>query len=449
MEQELGMSLPGELPYSLEAEQSVLGALLIDADCIALTMQYLKPESFYRQQHRRIFSVILRMFVAAESIDFVTVLEKVCREEVFPTDQDAKIYLTQLVQVVPTTANVESYARIVQDKYALRSLITAFEQVVSASREGAADAATLMDMAEQGIFSIRQGKEASGFSRIDEVLLATFDRLQRLGGEDRGDYLGIPTGFTLLDYMTTGLNRSDLLVLAARPGMGKTAFALNVAIGVAKQKKKVAIFSLEMSKEQLAERLLSGEAFIPSERMRRGTLGSEDWVNLAVASQVLSTLPIYLDDAAGVTIGEMKAKLRRLRDVSLVVIDYLQLMSGGGRRSENRVQEVSEMTRGLKIMAKELNVPVIVLSQLSRGPESRADKRPMLSDLRESGSIEQDADLVLFLYRDAYYNPETEFPGIAECIVAKNRHGETGVVKLGWDGQYTKFRNAEMERDER
>jgi replicative DNA helicase len=252
----------------------------------------------------------------------------------------------------------------------------------------------------------------------------------------------------MLDKVMTGLNKSDLIVLAARPGMGKTAFALNMAVNVAKQGKKVAIFSLEMSKEQLVERLLSSEAFIPSDRMRKGMLAPDDWVNLAVVSQTISKMPIYLDDTAGITISEMKGKLRRLRDVSFVIIDYLQLMQSGANHSDNRVQEVSAMTRALKIMAKEFSIPVLVLSQLSRGPESRQDKRPMLSDLRESGSIEQDADLVLFLYRDSYYNEQSENPGIAECIVAKNRHGETSNVKLGWDGQYTKFRNVELARDE-
>ncbi len=440
--------LPRDLPYNLEAEQSVLGAILLDADCVTAVMQYLKPESFYRQQHREIFSIILRKFIASEPIDFITVLDEVCREGIFPTDQDAKIYLTQLAQIVPTTVNAEHYARIIMEKYYLRSLVTTFEKVVSASREQSADSAALMDMAEQSIFDIRQGRDSSGLVPVSDVLVSTFDRLQRLGGEDRAEYLGIPTGYHMLDKVMTGLNKSDLLVLAARPGMGKTAFALNLAVNVAKQGKKVAIFSLEMSNEQLVERLLSSEAFIPSDRMRRGMLNSDDWVNLAVASQAIAKMPIYLDDTAGITIGEMKGKLRRLRDVSFVVIDYLQLMQNGAKRSDNRVQEVSEMTRALKIMAKEFSIPVLVLSQLSRGPESRQDKRPMLSDLRESGSIEQDADLVLFLYRDSYYNDQSENPGIAECVVAKNRHGETANVKLGWDGQYTRFRNVELARDE-
>ncbi len=437
-----------ELPYNLEAEQSVLGAMLINAECIPLAISHLKPESFYREQHRQLFSLIMRMFLAAQPVDVVTVLDGVCRENVFLSDRDAKVYLSQLVQIVPTTGNVEAYIRIVQEKYCLRSLITTFEQVVEASREGGHNADELMELAEQGIYDIRQGRDAGGFSRLDEVLPATFDRLQRLGGADRSDYLGTPTGYTRLDSILTGLGRSDLIILAARPGMGKTAFALNIALNVAKAGRKVAVFSLEMSKEQLAERLLSSEALIPSDRMRRGTLTSEDWVHLAVVTQELAKLPIYLDDTAAAGVGEMKAKLRRLRDVSFVVIDYLQLMNGSGsRRSDNRVQEVSEMTRALKIMAKELNIPVMVLSQLSRGPEGRQDKRPMLSDLRESGSIEQDADQVMFLYREFYYKPETDQPGLAECIVAKNRHGETGTIALGWDGRYTKFRNMELTHD--
>jgi len=440
--------LPRDLPYSLEAEQSVLGAILLDSDCVASITQYLKPESFYRQQHREIFSIILRRFIVSEPIDFITILDEVCKAGIFPTDQDAKIYLTQLAEIVPTTVNVESYARIVMEKYYLRSLVTAFERVVTASREQSASPVSLMDMAEQSIFEIRQGRDSSGLVPVGDVLARTFDRLQRLGGEDREEYLGIPTGYGDLDNITTGLNRSDLLVLAARPGMGKTAFALNIAVNVARKGKKVAIFSLEMSSEQIVERLLSSEAFIPSDRMRRGRLTPDDWTNIAVASQSLSKLPIYLDDTAGITIGEMKGKLRRLRDVSLVVIDYLQLMQNSAKPSPNRVQEVSEMTRALKIMAKEFAVPVLVLSQLSRQPETRGDRHPMLSDLRESGSIEQDADLVWFLYRDSYYNKQSETPGVAECIVAKNRHGETGTVRLGWDGQFTKFRNLERGYDE-
>lgn len=437
-----------ELPFNLEAEQSVLGSLLIDSAYLPVVMSHLKPDSFYRPQHQKIFSIIMQKFIGSEVIDFITILEAVNREQVFETEQDAKIYLSSLVQIVPTASNVEAYAKIVKEKSYLRKLIASFEQIVSASREASVDATSLMDMAEQSIFDIRQGKDTAGLTRIDEIILATYDRLQRMSGEDRKDYLGIPTGFVGLDNLTTGLNRSDLLFIAARPGMGKTSFALNIATNVAKEGKTVAVFSLEMSKEQLVGRVLSSEAFVPSERFKTGMLTNDDWMRLAVSTQVLSKSPIYIDDTPGISIGEIKAKLRRLKDVSLVIIDYLQLMSSGARRSENRVQEVSEITRSLKIMAKEFNIPVIVLSQLSRGPESRSDKRPMLSDLRESGSIEQDADLVLFLYRDAYYDRDSQEQNIAECIIAKNRHGETDTVKLGWDGQFTKFMNVELSRRE-
>ncbi|WP_054330744.1 replicative DNA helicase [Merdimmobilis hominis] len=437
-----------QLPYSLEAEQSVLGAILIDPACITRVMEYIKPESFYRPQHQELFSALTRMFVSSQTIDFITVLEMAKREGIFDTDEDAKIYLTQLAQIVPSTANVESYAKIVQEKSYIRSLILASQKVIDLSRDGSTDARTLLDMAEQSIFDIRQGRDASGLTRIDEIILQTYDRLQKLSGEDKEQYMGLPTGFAALDSIITGLNRTDLILVAARPGMGKTAFGLNIAANVAtKTGKQVAVFSLEMGKEQLVTRLLSSEALIQSGSLRTGNLKPDDWVKLAMSAQVLSQAPIYIDDTPGITVAEMKAKLRRFRDLGLVVIDYLQLMSTG-KRSENRVQEVSEITRSLKIMAKELNVPVITLSQLSRGPESRTDHRPMLSDLRESGSIEQDADIVMFLYREAYYNRECEEQNTAECIVAKNRHGETDSVKMGWDGQFTRFKSLEYFRNE-
>lgn len=442
--------LPQELPYSLEAEQSVLGALLVDSGCIPDIIKHLKTESFYRSQHREIFSIVMRMFISSEPIDFITVLEKVCSENVFPTEQDAKVYLAQLVQLVPTAANAEAYARIVKEKYYLRTLVSTFEKVINASREGSTDPNILIDMAEQGIYDIRKGRDNSGFTHIKDVIAGTYDRLQRMSGEDRDQYVGISTGFPLLDNVIMGLNKSDLIVLAARPGMGKTAFALNLATNVAKLGRTVAIFSLEMSNEQLVERLIASEGLVSSEHLHRGTIALDEWDKIAVATQKLSPMPIYLDDTAGIHIGEMKSKLRRLRDVSFVVIDYLQLMTGGRRKGENRVQEVSEMTRSLKIMAKEFNVPVLVLSQLSRGPESRTDRRPLLSDLRESGSIEQDADIVMMLYREAYYaqNDPNVSQGEAECIVAKNRHGTTGTVRFGWDGEHTAFTTPELSRDE-
>ncbi|MEG0017494.1 MAG: replicative DNA helicase, partial [Hydrogenoanaerobacterium sp.] len=385
----------GQMPYNLEAEQSVLGAILIEPLCITRVLEFVKPESFYRPQHTGLFSALLRMFTSGKPIDIVTVLDEVNSDEVFASEQDAKIYLTQLVQVVPSTANVESYAQIVQEKYFVRCLITAARDIIENSRDVSYDAKTLLDTAEQRIFEIRQGRESHGLQRISEIIVSAYDRLQKLSGADKSEYLGVPSGFTMLDNAITGLNKSDLILLAARPAMGKTAFALNIAANVAKKGKTVAVFSLEMSKEQLVQRVLSSEARVQSNLLRTGNLATDDWTRLAEAAEILSKLPLYIDDSTGITIAEMKARLRRMKDLGLVIIDYLQLMSSG-RRTENRVQEVSEMTRSLKIMAKDLDVPVITLSQLSRGPEMRGldARRPVLSDLRESGSIEQDADLV-------------------------------------------------------
>ncbi|HHY52756.1 MAG TPA: replicative DNA helicase [Clostridiales bacterium] len=436
------------LPYSLEAEQSVLGAVLVDASCLSVVLDNLRPSNFYREEHQKIFEIMLHLFTTAQPVDFVTVLEQVCRENVFPSEADAKVYLTQLVEIVPSTRNVEAYANIVREKSYLRSLISAAHEIIENSRDSGESAQTILDSAEQRIFEIRADRHSSKLLPIGDVLLDIYDRLQKLSGEDREQYLGIPTGFGMLDRVITGLNKSDLILLAARPAMGKTSFALNIATNVAmKAKKTVAIFSLEMSREQLVERILASDALVQGTRMRTGELSPEEWVRLAISSKELAKAPILIDDTASLTVPEMKARLRRVKDLGLVIIDYLQLMSGGGR-NENRVQVVSEITRSLKVMAKELNVPVIVLSQLSRQTESRADHRPMLSDLRESGSIEQDADLVLFLYREAYYNRDSGEQNIAECIVAKNRHGETGTVKLGWDGEHTKFSGLEMYRDE-
>ncbi|MCI9405494.1 MAG: replicative DNA helicase [Oscillospiraceae bacterium] len=435
-------------PFSLEAEQSVLGAVLADSSCLSTVMEYIRPECFYDKRHQGIFSVMLRFFGAGQPIDFVTVLDGVISEEIFSTQEDAKVYLARLVEVVPTISNVEAYARIIQEKHYLRSLIETAQGIIENARDPQNEAKSLLDSAEQRIFQIRQGREGRGLQRIDEIIIDAYDRLQKLSSADREQYLGLSTGFTMLDQITTGLNKTDLIFVAARPGMGKTAFALNVATHVAKKGKRVAIFNLEMSKDQLAGRILSGEARIPGNALRTGNLSAEDWNRLAEAAGYLSKAEIYIDDATGISPGEIKARLRRMREVDLVIIDYLQLMTTG-RRIDNRVQEVSEMTRSLKVMAKELQIPVMTLSQLSRGPESRRDNhRPMLSDLRESGSIEQDADAVWFLYRDAYYNKDSDEQNIAECIVAKNRHGETDTVKLAWDGAYTRFGNLEMYRNE-
>lgn len=438
-----------ELPFSAEAEQSVLGAMLIEPTCISTVLQYItSPECFYRPQHKQLFSIMMQMFTMGGNIDFITVLEEAKAQRVFVADDDAKVYLTQLVQIVPSTSNIESYAQIVQEKHYVRSLIYAAKDIIEMGRDSQVEAKTLLDSAEQKIFSIRQGREAGGLIPVEEIILSTYDQLQRLSGDEKDEYTGTPSGFSQLDSITTGLNKSDLILLAARPAMGKTAFAINIATNVAtKSKKAVAIFSLEMSREQLVLRVLSSEASIQSQKLRVGSLSSEDWERLALSAQRLSASPMFIDDTPGVTVAEMKAKLRRVRGLGLVVIDYLQLMSSG-RRIDNRVQEVSEITRSLKIMAKELNVPIITLSQLSRGPDARSDHRPMLSDLRESGSIEQDADIVMFLYRDAYYNRDSADQNVAECIVSKNRHGETDTVELGWEGKYTRFTTLERFRNE-
>ena len=386
------------LPYSPEAEQSVLGAVLLDSSCLDRIAEILpRAEYFHLANHRMIYDAMLEMFTLGQPVDFVTVLDKLKQNPAF--DQvNGKTYLLQLAQIVPSVSNVETYAGIVRDKYDIRTLITTARDILEEASEGGDDAATLLDSAEQRIFDIRRGKNMQGLQRINEVIIETFDRLDLLNSPDSDQFKSISTGIRDLDETITGLNRSDLILLAARPGMGKTSFALNIANHVAvKEKKRVAFFSLEMTKEQLASRMLSTEGEVGGTKLRTGKLTEDEWVRLIEAGDILSKTQIYFDDTPGITVPEMKAKLRRLKDVDLVIIDYLQLMSGA-KRIDNRVQEISEITRNLKIMAKEINVPVITLSQLSRASEQRTEHRPVLSDLRDSGSIEQDADIVLFLY---------------------------------------------------
>ncbi|MGN0517811.1 MAG: replicative DNA helicase [Acutalibacteraceae bacterium] len=439
------------LPSSPEAEQSVLGAILLDSQCMDAVAEILpKPDYFYLAIHKLIYSVMMDMFTVGHVIDFVTVLERLKQESEFD-ETNGKTYLLQLAQTVPSISNVEVYAKIVRDKYDVRSLMMAARDIMEDTAHGEADSSTLLDSAEQRIFDIRQGKNIQGLQKIDEIIIQTFDRLDLLNSAESDLYKGISTGIRNLDNLITGLNRSDLILLAARPGMGKTSFALNIARSVAVVgNKTVAFFSLEMSKEQLSSRLLSTEGLIEGSRLRIGKLTPEEWTRLIEAGDILSRSNIYIDDTPGITIPEMKAKLRRLRKVDLVVIDYLQLMSTG-RRSDNRVQEISEITRNLKIMAKELNVPVITLSQLSRASEKRDDHRPQLADLRDSGSIEQDADIVLFLYREGYYDKNNEDENTdknsGECIVAKNRHGEAGTVKLHWQGEFMRFTAQEYDHE--
>ena len=433
-----------ELPYSLEAEQTILGAILIEQSVISVVLEKIRPESFFNEQHRQLFNIMLRMFTSGIRADVITVLNEAVKEKIFESAQEGRNYLAALVNMVPSVDNIDSYCTIVAEKYYVRSLALVARELLHEISMGQSSAQVLLDSAEQKIFDIRQGKDVKGLTPISDVVFESWDRLQKISGPDKEKYLGAKTGYTLLDTITTGLNKSDLIILAARPGMGKTSFALNIATNVARHSnKEVAVFSLEMSKEQLATRMLSTEALVDSNKLRSGFLSDDDWVRLASSADVLCNMPIFLDDTAGTTVQQIKAKLRRVKSLGLVVIDYLQLL-GSTIKSENQVLRISEITRNLKIMAKEMDVPVILLSQLNRGVESRPDKRPLLSDLRESGSIEQDADIVMFLYRDAYYNKESTEPNVSECIVAKNRHGDTGTVKLIWDGQFTRFSNADF-----
>ncbi len=438
-----------ELPHSIDAEQTVLGSVLIKPEKLAVVLQKIKSEFFYTPQHQQIFSIMTALFTTGKKSDIITVVNESVKLKIFDDNSEGNAYLASIMNKVPSVSNVESYCDIIAEKYYARSLLNIANEIISDISSGNYNAQDLLDSAEQKIFDIRQGKDVKGLTHIKEVVYESYDHLSKITGPDKESYLGARTGFHLLDMITTGLNKSDLILIGARPAMGKTAFALNIATNVAKKLgKEVAIFSLEMSKEQLATRMLSSEALVDSNKLRSGFISNDDWFRLASTADRLTHLPMYIDDTAGITVQQLKAKLRRMKNLGLVVIDYLQLMSSA-LKTDNRVVIISEITRQLKIMAKELNVPVILLSQLSRESDKRTDKRPMLSDLRESGSIEQDADIVLFLYRDAYYNKESEDINISECIVAKNRHGETGTVKMGWDGQYTRFSNLEthMESD--
>ncbi len=430
-----------ELPHSIEAEQSVLGAIISQPSVLPDVIELIKPEYFYNDQHKALYSIMLQMNSMSLPVDIVTVLNEAEKQHIFESPAEGRRYLAEIGNMLPSTANIQSYCKIVADKYFLRSLSFVAKTILDEVQSGEQDAQLLLDSAEQKIYDIRQGKDVRGLVPLSEAIAEAYDRLGKISGPDKEKYVGARTGFTLLDSITSGLNKSDLIIIAARPGMGKTSFAMNIATNVARRaEKEVVTFNLEMSKEQIATRILSTEALVESNTLRNGRISGDDWVKLATSAGYLSTLPLYIDDTASMTVQQMKAKLRRTKNLGLVIIDYLQLMESTSR-SDNRVTVISEITRQLKVMAKELNVPVILLSQLSRAVESRTDKRPMLSDLRESGSIEQDADIVLFLYRDAYYNKESQRQNISECIVAKNRHGETGTVELIWDGQFTRFSN--------
>jgi len=435
-------------PQSLEAEQAVLGAILIDSRCVADIVGIVRPEDFYLQQNREIYEAIYTMFNFSQTIDPVTVLDKM--REVGVYHDNSRDYIMQLMEITPTAANAVRYANIVRDKAMLRGLAQAAVDISETVHSQVGTPAEILEIAEKKIYALRKGERGDSLEHVGTVLHKVFDRLTELSQSDSA-IPGLSTGLRDLDMKINGLNKSDLLLVAARPAMGKSAFALNLGLNVAKKyKKTVAIFNLEMSREQLAMRLLATESFVDSKKMATGKLSEEEWSKLCIASASLSQTDIRIDDNPSVTVAEINAKCRRLENLGLVIIDYLQLMSGSGygKNSENRVTVVGEISRALKIMAKELNVPVICLSQLSRAVESRPDKRPIMSDLRESGAIEQDADEVLFLYRDEYYHENTEEKGVAECIVSKNRHGETGTVKMQWIPQYQIFSDREWKHAE-
>ncbi len=431
--------LDRRMPFSLEAEQSVLGSIMIDPQCMDTLAALISREDFYLPEHAQIFSAMQSMYLKSKNIDPVTLIDELVVSGTYD-EAGGNSYIKLIAETVPTASNAVDYAKIVRDKAILRQLIEAGEDIAEAAYAGEDEAERLIEYAESKIYRIADGRENKNFVHIRDALLQVYERLKLLR-ENPEAVKGTPTGFTALDNVIVGLGKSDLVLVGARPGMGKTSFTMNLATAAAMATKKtVCVFSLEMSAEQLANRMLSSEAQVDSYKMRSGQLENEDWEAIAYASSRLSESDILIDDTPGISVTAMKSKLRRVKNLGLVVIDYLGLMQGD-RHTDNRVQEVSEISRGLKLLAKEMNVPVICCAQLSRGPENRPDKRPMLSDLRDSGAIEQDADIVMFLYRDEYYKEETPAQSIAEVIIAKNRHGSLDKVKLGWIGRFTKFTN--------
>ena len=436
-------------PHDIDAEQAVLGSMLTDKDAVNAAIETLKEDAFYREDNRAIYQAIVNLYSKSEPIDIITL-----KDELESMDKFEQVggfeYLASLPDKVPTTANVQKYIKIVEEKSILRNLIKTANEIIELGYDPAEDVEDIMDGAEKKIFDIMQSKNQKGYTPIKDVLVESFTKLEELYNRKQ-HITGVPTGFSELDYKTAGLHGSELILVAARPAMGKTAFALNLATNAAlRGNAPVAIFSLEMSKDQLVNRILCSEAMVDSNKVRTGKLGEDDWVKLAGAIGPLSEAEMYIDDTPGISVMEIRTKCRKLKmekNIGLVVIDYLQLVQGN-KRTASREQEISEISRSLKIFAKEINVPVIALSQLSRAVEQRPDHRPMLSDLRESGAIEQDADIVMFLYRDDYYNKESEKKDIAEVIIAKQRGGQTGTVELLWMGQYTKFVNLERRFDD-
>lgn len=436
-------------PHNIDAEQSVLGSMILDKEAIIMAGEIINGEDFYKEAHREIFDSILALYNRDEPVDLVTLSEELTQRQTLEAIGGIT-YLTSLSSAVPTTTNVKYYAKIVEEKSILRRLIKASSEILDKGYQAEEEVNQILDMAEKNIFDISQKKSQEGFSKIKEVLMESFNKIEELY-QSEGGITGLTTGFADIDRKTSGLQKSDLILVAARPSMGKTAFSINVAQNAAiKADASVAIFSLEMSKEQLVQRMLSSESHIEIQKIRTGTLSEDEWPSLAKSMGPLSQAKIFIDDTPAISVMEMKAKCRRLKmeqGLDMILIDYLQLMSGDGK-TESRQQEISTISRSLKGLAREMDCPVVALSQLSRAPEMRADHRPILSDLRESGAIEQDADIVMFLYRDEYYNPDSEKKNIGELIIAKQRNGATGTVELAWLGQFTKFANLDKYREE-
>lgn len=430
---------PKKLPFSLEAEQSVLGSIIIDPEKFRETANVLNDDDFYLDEHKSIYAAMKRLFIANSTIDAITLVNELIKSGTYD-DAGGKNYVALLANSVPSIHNLPDYIKIIKDKALLRRLIEASSKISEMAYSEEGETAVILDRAEQLIFDIAEKNETKGFVHIQDVTISIYNNLNDIIQNGK-DAMGTPTGFRDIDKLLIGMGKGDFIVVGARPGMGKTSFCLNIASQVALQTKKtVAIFSLEMSAEQLVTRMLSSEAFIDSYKMRKGELSEAEWTRLADAAGVLSRTDILIDDTSGISVMGMKSKLRRIKNLGLVVVDYLQLMnSDNGKKDDNQVQKIADISRGLKLMAKEFGVPVVTCAQLSRGTESRTDKTPQLSDLRDSGAIEQDADIVLFLYRGSYYDDNPENQNKAVCSIAKNRHGEVGKVELGWLGQFTKF----------
>ncbi len=437
-------------PQNIEAEQAVLGAIFLQPSSIIVASEYLMAEDFYRVAHQKIFQVMLKLNNSGSAVDLVTVTEELSATKSLE-DVGGVAYLSELAESAPTAANIEYYAKIVDEKSLLRRTIRVASQIVQDGYSREDEVEAYISEAEKSIMEVAQRKNAGAFQNIKDVLVNTYDNIEILANR-KGDITGIPTGFAELDRMTAGFQRNDLIIVGARPSVGKTAFALNIAQNVAtKTEENVAIFSLEMGAEQLVMRMLCAEGNIDAQALRTGALSDEDWRKLTMAMGSLSNAGIFIDDTPGVRIGDIRSKCRRLKQehgLGMILIDYLQLIRGDGNSGDNRQQEVSEISRSLKALARELKVPVIALSQLSRGVEQRQDKRPMMSDIRESGSIEQDADIVAFLYRDDYYDKESENKNIIEIIIAKQRNGPVGTVSLAFVKEYNKFVNLEQRYDD-